>query len=138
MTRLWLVPPEHQSSSRCTGAGRSRMFSELERKICERAVARFIERRRPPPDIRAKLDIAFRVQGQSVEIFEIRPHWQDNTKNLEQPVAKATYNRKKQIWKVFWPRADLKWHSYQPHPEVRTIEDFLAIVDEDEDCCFFG
>jgi hypothetical protein len=113
-------------------------FNELERKRCEKAVARFIERRRPPPHIRAKLDIAFRVQGQGVEIFEIRPHWQDNTIVLEQPVAKATYNRKKQIWKVFWQRADLKWHSYQPHPEVRTIEDFLAIVDEDEDCCFFG
>ena len=113
-------------------------FSEFERARSEKALARFLERRRPPPSIRAKLDIAFRVQGQSIEIFTVRPHWQDNNRIVETSVAKATYNRKKKIWKVFWQRADLKWHSYQPHPEVRTIEDFLAIVDEDQYCCFFG
>lgn len=114
------------------------VFTEFERAKSEKVVARFIERRRPPPHIRAKRDIAFRVQGQSIEIFEISPHREDKRRILEQPVAKATYNRKRKIWKVFWQRADLKWHSYQPHPEVRTIEDFLAIVDEDEYCCFFG
>ncbi|MBX9846813.1 MAG: DUF3024 domain-containing protein [Xanthobacteraceae bacterium] len=113
-------------------------FTELERKRCEKAAARFIEQRRPPPRIRAKLDIAFRVQGQSIEIFSVRPHWQDKSKIAEEPIAKATYNRKKKVWKVFWQRADLKWHPYQPHPEARTIEDFLTIVDDDEYCCFFG
>jgi hypothetical protein len=113
-------------------------FTEFERARNNKAVAWFLERRRPPPHIRTKLDVAFRVQGQSIEILTVRPHWQDENRIVETPVAKATYNRKKKIWKVFWQRADLKWHSYQPHPETRTIEDFLAIVDEDEYCCFFG
>jgi hypothetical protein len=113
-------------------------FSELERKRCERLVARFIEGRRPPPHIRPELDLAFRVQGQSIEIFTVRPHWQDRARIVEQPVAKATYSKAKRIWKIFWQRADLKWHRYQPNPEVRSVEDFLAIVQEDKYCCFFG
>jgi hypothetical protein len=57
---------------------------------------------------------------------------------LEHPIAKATYNKSKRLWRVFWMRADLKWHSYQPIPAVASIEEFLAVVDEDPDCCFFG
>ena len=35
-------------------------------------------------------------------------------------------------------RSDLKWHSYQPEPEVSAIDDFLAVVQKDEHACFFG
>ena len=48
-------------------------FSELERKRHERDIAKFMQRRRPPPEIRPKLDLGFRIEGQSVELFEIRP-----------------------------------------------------------------
>jgi hypothetical protein len=113
-------------------------LSEFERKRCETLVAQFIERRRPPLHIRAKLDLAFRTQGQSVDIFEVRPQWNDKSKILEHPVAKATYNKNNRNWKVFWQRADLKWHSYKPSPEVDSIEDFLALVEEDKHACFFG
>ena len=113
-------------------------FSEFEQKRCEKAVAQFIERRRPPPHIRDKLDLGFRLQGQSVEIFEVRPSWDNKDIVLEHPVAKATYNKTKRHWKVFWMRADLKWHGYQPNPAVQSIEDFLALVQEDRFGCFFG
>jgi hypothetical protein len=42
------------------------------------------------------------------------------------------------VWRVFWKRADLKWHSYEPVPEVSAVEDFLAVVQKDEYACFFG
>ncbi len=113
-------------------------LSEFETKRCERLVAEFIERRRPPPHIRTQLDFGFRINGQSVEIFEVRPNWRDNTKLQEYSLAKATYNKSKRNWKVFWKRADLKWHSYKPNAEVASIEDFLAIVQKDENGCFFG
>ena len=113
-------------------------LTEFETKRCEKLVAQFIERRRPPPHIRTELDLAFRINGQSVEIFEVRRHWQDESKFLEHPLAKATYNKSKRNWKVFWRRADLKWHSYKPNPEVASIEDFLALIENDEHGCFFG
>jgi hypothetical protein len=114
------------------------MLSEFEVKRCEKLVAKFIEGRRPPPHVRADFDLAFRIDGQSVEIFEVRRHWKDKSKVLKHPVAKATYIKSKQSWKVFWRRADLKWHSYKPIPEVDSIEEFLTLVHKDEYACFFG
>jgi Protein of unknown function (DUF3024) len=113
-------------------------LSEFEIKRCEKLIAEFMSKRRPPPHIRSKLDLAFRISGQSIEIFEILPHWKEKGKTVEQPVAKATYNRNKGNWKILWQRADLKWHSYQPSPNVASVEEFLDIVDRDEYSCFFG
>lgn len=113
-------------------------FSALERKRHERDIARFMERRRPPPEIRPKLDLGFRIQGQSVELFEIRPDWHDSSKTMETPVAKTTFVRSQNRWKIYWMRRDLKWHGYEPMIEVRSLEAFLQVVDRDEYGCFFG
>ena len=113
-------------------------FTKLERKRYEKALSAFLDGRRPPPEIRAKLDLGFRIESQSVEIFEVRPNWQDPTEKMESPVAKATYVKRAEEWRVYWQRADLKWHRYEPHPSASTIEEFLQVVDADEYCCFFG
>ena len=113
-------------------------LSEFESKRCERVVAQYVERKRPPVSLRSEVDLSFRVLGQSVEIFEVRPHWQDRSKRIEVPVAKATFNRTGAGWKVFWRMSDLKWHTYQPAPQVKTIEEFLALVEQDTHACFHG
>jgi hypothetical protein len=113
-------------------------LSELEVKRCEKALATFLVRRRPPAHIRPQLDIAYRISGQSVEIFELRPHWIHKDERHESPVAKATYVRTQKHWRIFWMRRDLKWHSYEPQPVAKSIEEFLGIVDKDELSCFFG
>jgi hypothetical protein len=113
-------------------------FSELEIKRIEKAVNKFMEKRRPPIHIRDQLDFGFRIKGQSVELYEIRPMWNDPDKKTEGSFAKATYVKTKKIWKIYWQRADLKWHGYQPNPEVKNIEDFLSVVDQDAYGCFLG
>ena len=113
-------------------------LSEFELRRCERDLARFMERRRPPEHIREQLDIGWRIESQSVQIFCIRPDWHDSTLTRETPVAKATFVRTQNHWRVFWMRRDLKWHGYEPHQVVRSLEHFLQIVDRDEHCCFFG
>jgi hypothetical protein len=98
-----------------------------------------MNRRRPPEHIRDKVDLRYRIERQSVEIFEVRPYWRNPTeKKIEEAIAKATYVRTQRVWRVYWQRADLKWHRYDPDPEVTTIEEFLNIVDKDEYSCFFG
>jgi hypothetical protein len=113
-------------------------LSEFELKRCEKLVAEFVEKRRPPPHLRAQVDLAFRIFGQSIEIWEIRPHFIDKGRMIEESVAKATYNRSKLVWKVFWKRADDKWHGYQPCQEVASVEEFLDLVQKDDYGCFFG
>lgn len=113
-------------------------FSEFETKRIDRAASAFMEARRPPLHFRSKLDLDVRVSGQSVEIVEIRPNFRDPTEIIELPVAKATYVKTSQRWRIYWMRSDHNWHSYKPEPQSRTIEEFFAVVDADENGCFFG
>ena len=113
-------------------------FSEFEIKRIKKIVGRYIKENRPPANIRDKVDMSFRIEGQSVEIYEIRPLWDNPKEKIEEPVAKATYVKSRNIWKVLWQRADLKWHRYDPDPEVDSIDDFIKIVELDEYACFFG
>jgi hypothetical protein len=113
-------------------------LSELETKRVERVLEKFMEKRRPAPHIRPKLDFGYRIVGQSLELFEIRPYWKDPAKKIESSFAKATFVRTTATWRVFWQRADLKWHSYEPAPNVESVDKFLDIVAEDKHACFFG
>jgi hypothetical protein len=35
-------------------------------------------------------------------------------------------------------RRDLKWHGYEPMPEVKSVDAFFKLVAEDANACFFG
>jgi hypothetical protein len=113
-------------------------FNDIEEQRVKKAVGAFIESRRPPQHIRRELDIGFRVSGQSVEIFETRPAWRRPGETIEHSVAKATFVRTQAVWKVFWQRADLKWHSYSPAATVGSVEKFLDLVEQDPYACFWG
>jgi hypothetical protein len=88
--------------------------------------------------MRHQLDLSYRIENQSIEIFSVRPHWKNPDEVMEESHAKTTFVKTKGIWNVFWKRADLKWHTYTPAPRVRFFEDFLALVLQDEKNCFFG
>jgi hypothetical protein len=98
-------------------------FSEFELKKHEKLLKAYIEKHRPPAHIRNELDLDYRQTGQSVEIFEIRSRWDNPKEKIENPVAKATYVKTQDIWKIYWQRADLKWHSYEPHPIAKSLEE---------------
>lgn len=113
-------------------------ISEFEIKRIEKLVGQFVEKRRPPAHVRNDIDISFRVSGQSFELFEIRPVWGDPSKKLEGPVAKATYVKGRKLWKLYWMKADLRWHSYEPLPASRSLEEILDVIDQDANGCFWG
>ncbi len=113
-------------------------FTEKQLQEINAAGERFLRSRRPPAEIRHQLDLACRIEGQSVLVYEIRPHWQNLAETTEEPVAKTTFVGTQGIWKVYWMRADLKWHSYAPKVAVKTIKEFFDLVSEDAHCCFFG
>ncbi|MEP4532960.1 MAG: DUF3024 domain-containing protein [Cyclobacteriaceae bacterium] len=82
--------------------------------------------------------MAYRIEGQSVIIYNIRPHWQNKEVTTEEMLAKTTWVHTQKTWKVFWMRGDLKWHGYEPQLEVKTIDQFLKLVDEDAYGCLWG
>lgn len=57
---------------------------------------------------------------------------------VEIPIAKTTWVKSRKVWRVFWQRADMKWHSYPPLPEVKSLQEFIDAVEVDEYACFYG
>lgn len=104
----------------------------------ERLVQRFIDRRRPPEELRDQLDLGFTLENQVLEIFEIRPAWMDENIKTSTPVAKAKYVKSRGVWKIYWQRASGNWESYEPQAEVKGLAEFLEIVEEDAYGCFWG
>lgn len=113
-------------------------FTKSEFKFYAVAVEAYIEQLRPPKELRNKIDISYLIENQSVEIFEIRPHFIRSNKKIENAVAKTTYDKNKNIWKIYRHTGDFQWNTYEPKPEVNTLVAFLDIVKEDEHGYFWG
>ncbi len=98
----------------------------------------YIQKIRPPEEIRPKLDLGYQIEGQSIILVEIRPDWKDKTVFKEYGYAKATFIKRQGIWKVYWLSGNLKWITYEPKPEVKSLKKFLDLVEEDKYRCFKG
>ena len=107
-------------------------------RACLKATGEFISKRRPPAEIRDKVDFRADINGQEVTLITVRPAYKDPRRKAEYPFAKARWVGSQKVWKLFWMRADMKWHSYKPLPESPSIATLLAEVDRDPHGCFFG
>src|SRR5579863_3787152 len=85
----------------------------LDRSKVSKGVRAFLDKRRPPEAMRAKLDFGFRFHNQRIELIEIRPRFNGPGKT-EHSFAKATFIKARGHWKIYWMRGNLKWHPYEP------------------------
>jgi hypothetical protein len=112
-------------------------FTETERLDIEKLTDIFLNQIRPAEDIRNQIDFGYRMDEQSLILFETRPNKFLKSISVS-PFAKAVFVKTENLWKVYWQRADMKWHSYKPIPTVKTINDFFKLVESDKHHCFFG
>ena len=99
---------------------------------------RFWARRRPPLHLREKIREGQRFDGHAIELFFVRPAFNQPGQLIEEPIARVQFIRTRGVWRLFWKRADLKWHGYQPRPETESLAAALQVIDEDAHHCFFG
>ncbi len=69
-------------------------FNDIERKRIEKALAAYLALRRPPPEIHHQVDLGWRMDDQSVVLFETRQVFNDPTRQIHRPIAKTTFNRR--------------------------------------------
>jgi len=66
-------------------------LSDVQIRECLAAAGEFLSKRRPPPDIRDKLDFRANINGQEVTIVSVRPAYGDLARKAEYPIAKARW-----------------------------------------------
>lgn len=74
-------------------------IAELDRAVVAKEIRAWIEKRRPGPELRHKLDYGFRYHNRSVELLEIRPMFDSKAKKATHAFAKARYIGTREIWK---------------------------------------
>ncbi len=105
-----------------------------------RKVQSYIEDKRPPIEMRSKLDLGFSFSRNTFELFVVRPIYNSPDPNDYQKssFAKIRYIKTQITWKLYWQRASGKWQSYDPLPESSNIDLILECIEADEYGCFYG
>lgn len=112
-------------------------FTEIDLARIEKIVGGYC-RVKTKPEIRDRLRMEYSIDKHDVVMYEVRPHWKLPGEELETPIAKAKYVRTVNEWRLYWMRADLKWHLYEPMPRSRGLQDLVDAIDRDRYGCFFG
>ena len=113
-------------------------FSELELKRIDRT-ARELCRRSSPAEHADKLRFECDIDGHTVSIMEVRPPWDGRPGDwTRHGVARFRYFRTRDEWQLYWMRADLKWHLYEPQAPTNDLARLVKVVEEDKYCAFFG
>jgi ribosomal protein S24E len=98
-----------------------------------------VEKMRPEDEeIRKKLDIRYSFEKNVLLVFEISPCYGDETRICQYPFVKARWVIKRQIWKIYWLRANGNWELYEPKSQVKTLKEFFKVLNDDAYDCFFG
>ena len=84
-------------------------FDELELKRIKQGVGSFSPKH-SPAHLKDKLRLEYAVKGHDVVIVERRPRWDSQTEWTDTSVAKLKFIRLANKWRLYWMRADLKWH----------------------------
>ena len=107
-------------------------------EFTEIQIKEYIKSIRPPEEIRSEVDISYSFRSGLVELFEIRPKWDDKNSFQNFPIARAKYVKSKNIWRIYWMTSNEKWISYKPKPEVTNFLEFINILKNDKNGCFWG
>lgn len=64
----------------------------------EAQIKQFVESKRPPHNIRNELDIGYTYVNNTLEIFEIRPRWDNPSEIMHSPLVKARFIKSRKLW----------------------------------------
>ncbi len=62
----------------------------------------------------------------------------DPDTKIEMPFAKLKYIKSKNLWKLYWQRANGSWLQYENPGESRDLSTLVKAINDDQYGCFFG
>ena len=93
---------------------------------------------RTPSHLKDLLRFEFEIEKHNVIIYEVRPVWNTPSEFTRMPLAKLTYVKSENIWKLYCKRANEKWVIYEPKSSAKGLGTLVKEIDKDPYGCFFG
>ena len=110
-------------------------ISEIERRRAEASLRAYCSRR-TSPEVRNKLQIVYRFEGNTAFISERRPDWRNTSVVRDEDVAKFRFEVGKRWWVLYWRDRNLRWHRFEEYAPSTDISTLLPIVDAEP--IFYG
>jgi hypothetical protein len=117
---------------------RKMAFTKEQLRNIESTLTLWLVTHRPEEEIRKQLDLGYTIKGQDIFLEEIRPVYLKPGEIRRYPFAKIKFEKKTELWKIYWMRGNLNWYSYDPNPIVEQLEIALEEIMKDSHHCFFG
>jgi len=111
---------------------------EIVKAVVEKKVGEFCKNK-VPPHVLDKLNISYKIKGNTISIFENRAPWRKEiTEWTSMPVAQMKYDEKTGEWTLFCADRNDKWHKYLNLKPTKDIDAVLAEIDRDPTGIFWG
>ncbi|GBE06017.1 MAG TPA: DUF3024 domain-containing protein [Nitrospirae bacterium] len=110
----------------------------LVKTLAEKKVGGFC-RKRVPPHVLDKVNLSYKIRGNSVTVFENRAPWHPDMKEwTSMSVAQMRFNEKTGEWTLFCADRNDKWHKYYDMESTKNIDKILTEIDKDPTGIFWG
>ncbi len=108
------------------------------KSLVEKKVGDFCKKR-VPAHLLEKINISYKVKGNSVTIFENRAPWRPELKDwTSMSIAQIRYDDKIGEWSLYCADRNDKWHKYMDFEATKNIDKILAEIDKDPTGIFWG
>ncbi|MCX5832976.1 MAG: DUF3024 domain-containing protein [Deltaproteobacteria bacterium] len=111
-------------------------LSEFTRKLVETRLAWFC-REKIPLHYRSRIRLGFKIEEDSVTIFEQRATFTDPGQWVGLDVAQFRWNEREKTWSLYYRNRDSKWRAYYLNPKA-DFEILPREMDEDPVEVFWG
>lgn len=110
----------------------------LVKTLIEKKVGNFCSKR-VPAHVLDKVNLTYKIRGNSVTIIENRAPWRPDMKEwTSMPVAQIRYDDKTGKWTLYCADRNGRWHVYIDVDSTKNIDKILREIDEDPTGIFWG
>ncbi len=113
------------------------MLPEFERRLVERLLSRFYDRR-VLAHVQHQTRLGHSIRGRSVTLFQTRPGFDEPATSLRFPIARFRFNARTGHWSLYWHDANRRWRLYDGIAPTKNLETLLSEVDRDPTYIFWG
>jgi len=108
------------------------------RLAASRFINEYFSARLPQNEHVGKLWFQVVAQGNRITIAERRPFYKDPSQTTTSEFCQLRYTDYDKRWHLYWKRASGKWWPYIGKKEMKSVEDCLQEIEDDDSGCFFG